>query len=353
MQTAVELRSVTRRLGGRDVLCDIDLQVQRGEFFALIGPSGSGKTTLLKMISGIDTPTQGSVWLGGRDVTADPPYRRPVHTVFQNYALFPHLDVFGNVAFPLRVAGVPRKEQRERVLRALGWVRMDTFAHRRIDNLSGGERQRVALARALVDEPECILLDEPLAALDPHLRGQTLEFLQELQARLGTTYLYVTHDRQEALRAAHRIGVLNHGRLEQVGAPEELYRHPRTAFVAGFAGPVSWLRGDLVSVDGQMLFQLKTGEHVRVARQAMALRRPMMLGVRPEDVRVSGEGFLAVRVEQRQFCGGSFLFRLRTSDGQTLDAEIPDESSVPGVGDEVFITWDPASGMLFDAPESQ
>lgn len=257
----VELRGVTKRLAGRLVLDDIRLAVEEGEFFALVGPSGSRKSTLLKMVSGIEPADSGEVWLRGKDVTSLPPYRRDVHTVFQSYALFPHLDAEGNVGFPLRVAGVAREERRRRVARALSWVQLDRFSKRRIEKLSGGERQRVAVARALVDEPACVLLDEPLAALDPHLRGSTLDLLEEIQSRLGVTYIYVTHDRQEALRAADRIAVLRDGRLEQVGTPMELYRYPESPFVASFLGPMNWFDGEICASDAQSV-TLRSGRRL-------------------------------------------------------------------------------------------
>jgi ABC-type Fe3+/spermidine/putrescine transport system ATPase subunit len=314
---AVQLVGLHKEYGGRVILDGIELSVARGEFFALLGPSGSGKSTLLKMVSGIETPDKGDVVLAGHVVTSVPPYRRPVHTVFQNYALFPHLNVAENVGFPLRVAGVSRAQRTERISRALSWVRMEGFAQQRVDRLSGGERQRVALARALVDDPEVVLLDEPLSALDPHLRGQTLELLQETQARLKATYLYVTHDREEALRAAHRIAVLNGGRLEQVGTPEELYHHPRTAFVAGFIGPINWLPASLVA---------------NAAPSAT-------VGVRPEHIRLGGDGPLEAKVVQRQFAGASVSLRLALADGTTLTAEFPGDLSAPAVGDTVRVGW--------------
>jgi ABC-type Fe3+/spermidine/putrescine transport system ATPase subunit len=330
---AVRLVGIHKELGGRAVLDGVDLAVARGEFFALLGPSGSGKSTLLKMVSGIETPDRGEVLLAGRAVTALPPYRRAVHTVFQNYALFPHLNVADNVAFPLRVAGVARAERDQRVRTALGWVRLDRFAGQRVDRLSGGERQRVALARALVDEPEVVLLDEPLSALDPHLRGQTLELLQETQARLRATYLYVTHDREEALRAAHRVGVLNNGRLEQVGTPEDLYHRPRTAFVAGFVGPINWLPTSLIS---DCRFQISDLTKGPVSR----------LGVRPEHVRLGGDGFLTAKVVQRQFAGASVSLRLAAAE-TTLTAELPGDGPLPAVGEEVCVGWAPERCHVF------
>jgi len=248
---AVALRGVSKSFGSRLVLDQIDLTVARGEVLAIVGPSGCGKTTLLKVISGIETVDRGIVLLCGRDCTALPPYRRPVHTVFQNYALFPHLDVAANIAFPLEAARVPRAKREKLVDQALCWVQLQSHARRNVESLSGGERQRVALARALVDSPECVLLDEPLSALDPHLRAQTLELLKDIQRRLRTTFIFITHDRDEALRLGHRVGVLNRGRLEQIGTPEQIYRQPRTPFVASFIGRINWIGARLVDAGGQ------------------------------------------------------------------------------------------------------
>ncbi len=346
---AVELLLVSRRFGERTILDGVSLGVGRGEFFALVGPSGSGKSTLLKMVSGLDVPDSGRVCLSGRDVTAVPPYRRPVHTVFQNYSLFPHLNVEDNVGFPLRVAGVPRNERRDRVRKALSWVQLETFAARRIAGLSGGERQRVAVARALVDEPECVLLDEPLSALDPHLRGQTLELLQEIQDRLQVTYLYVTHDREEALRAAHRLGVLHEGRLQQVGRPEEVYHQPANAFVASFIGPINWFAAEITSQDHQPAARLTSGHLVHLDGQKLPDGRDVLLGVRPEALRVGAESGLPVRVVQRQFAGASVSLGLEMDGGIRLIATVAADGPVPAVGATCRVGWPPRATHLFPA----
>lgn len=346
--SAVDLRGVSKSFGARKILSQVDLKIADGEFFALLGASGSGKSTLLKLVSGIEVPDEGTVWLRGRDITKLPPHRRPVHTVFQNYALFPHLDVAANVAFPLRVAGVPRSECQTRVRAALGWVHLEDFAARRIDALSGGERQRVALARALVDEPQCVLLDEPLSALDPHLRGKTLQFLQAVQSRLKVTYLYVTHDREEALGAAHRIGVLRLGQLEQVGTPEEIYHQPRTPYVASFIGPISWLQGERLIQDGNSVIRLPTGELVPVALES-PLTGTLKVGVRPEAVRLDPAGFLSGKVVHRRFAGATVSLGLRLTDGSEILAEVRAEGVAPTVGEQVRFGWDPAAAHLFPA----
>jgi ABC-type Fe3+/spermidine/putrescine transport system ATPase subunit len=346
---AVEFRTVRKRFGKRTVLDGVDLAIGRGEVFVLVGPSGGGKSTALKMVSGIDSPDAGAVWLNGRDVTALPPYRRAVHTVFQNYALFPHLNVSQNVAFPLSVKGVAAAECNRRVQEALGWVRMQKHSGRRIAMLSGGEKQRVALARALVNEPQCLLLDEPLSALDPHLRAATLELLQDIQSRLNVTYLYITHDREEALRIADRIGVLNRGRLEQVGSPEEIYQRPRTAFVASFFGRMNWLRGELQSSGGLSALRLASGEIVPLASAAPPSSSAVKLGVRPEDMRLGGVGLLEAQVIGRQFFGPSVLVRMVAKDGSPLVANVREPLPDVDVGSRVSVSWPAAAAHLYAA----
>ncbi|MDX1944765.1 MAG: ABC transporter ATP-binding protein [Pirellulaceae bacterium] len=343
---AVELRGIHKQYGTRPILDGIDLSIARGEVLVLVGPSGSGKSTLLKIVSGIETPDRGEVWLSGRESTSLPPYRRPVHTVFQNYALFPHLNVAANVAFPLTVAGVSAAEQQTRVATALGWVRMQNHAQRRIESLSGGERQRVALARALVNEPQCVLLDEPLSALDPHLRSATLDLLEEIQARLGVTYLYITHDRDEALRLGRRIGVLNHGRMEHLGPPEEIYRRPRTAFVASFLGKINWLAGEVL--DNGPARAVSLGGRAIPLNGQPAIAGPCKVGVRPEDVSLGADGWLAARVVSRQFAGESTLLRVARAGGTEVQVDQRGACEV-AVGDEVRLAWSTEAMHVFAA----
>jgi ABC-type Fe3+/spermidine/putrescine transport system ATPase subunit len=350
---AVELRQVSKRYGARVILDGINLSIARGEVLVLVGPSGSGKSTLLKIVSGIDTPDGGEVFLAGRECTLEPPHKRAVHTVFQNYALFPHLDVAGNVAFPLGVAGVPRGERQPLVARALEWVKMERHAARRVQSLSGGERQRVALARALVDSPACVLLDEPLSALDPHLRAETAELLEGIQSRLGTTFLFITHDREEALRLGHRIGVLNHGRLEQVGVPEEIYRQPRTAFVASFLGKINWLKGEL-SDSGSGRSLVVAGQAVPFASANGFAEGRVRIGVRPEDVRIGEHEGLSAVVTGRQFLGDSVVLQLKLSDGTLLVADQRGPEADGVVGTSLRVGWQPGAAHLFppDAEEA-
>ena len=232
----IALRAVTKRFGDVVAVDDLTLEVERGEFFALLGPSGSGKTTCLRMIAGFEAPTTGTVELAGRDVTRDAPFAREVNTVFQDYALFPHMTVEQNVGYGLRVRRVPKPERRSRVQEALETVRLGAYGDRRPSQLSGGQRQRVALARALVNRPKVLLLDEPLGALDRKLREEMQVELKLLQREVGITFVFVTHDQDEALTMSDRIAVFNNGRIEQVGSPEDIYDRPATAFVADFIG---------------------------------------------------------------------------------------------------------------------
>jgi putative spermidine/putrescine transport system ATP-binding protein len=241
---AVRLRGIRRTYGEVVAIAGLDLDIIDGEFFTLLGPSGSGKTTTLRVIAGFERPDRGTVELHGVDVTGTPPSERPVNTVFQDYALFPHMSVRENVEYGLRVKGVGRAERRQRAAEALEGVRLSEYGERKPGQLSGGQRQRVALARALVNRPKVLLLDEPLGALDLKLREEMQIFLKELQRELGITFVYVTHDQEEALTMSDRLAVFNDGRIEQIGAPAEVYEQPRTEFVAGFVGVSNMLERD-------------------------------------------------------------------------------------------------------------
>jgi putative spermidine/putrescine transport system ATP-binding protein len=243
-QPAVRLHGIVKRFGPVTAVDGVDLDIREGEFLTLLGPSGSGKTTVLRMIAGFELPTEGTVELGGVDVTGKPPFDRDVNTVFQDYALFPHLSVAENVGYGLMVRKVPRPERRERVRAALAQVRLEAFGERRPEQLSGGQRQRVALARALVNRPRVLLLDEPLGALDLKLRIQMQVELKAIQAEVGITFVFVTHDQEEALTMSDRIAVMRDGRIEQLGTPAEVYERPTTPFVAGFVGTSNLLEGE-------------------------------------------------------------------------------------------------------------
>ena len=244
-QHAVRLERVVKRFGAVEAVAGVDLEVVAGEFFSMLGPSGSGKTTCLRMIAGFEAPTEGRVFLAGADVTDLPPYERDVNTVFQDYALFPHMSVAENVGYGLLVKKVATDERRARVADALAMVRLEAFGDRRPSELSGGQRQRVALARALVNRPEVLLLDEPLGALDLKLRQAMQVELKQIQREVGLTFVYVTHDQEEALTMSDRLAVFNAGRIEQIGTPAEVYERPATGFVAGFVGVSNVLEGEI------------------------------------------------------------------------------------------------------------
>jgi putative spermidine/putrescine transport system ATP-binding protein len=240
----IRLRGLQKRYGDVAAVDGVDLDIARGEFFTMLGPSGSGKTTTLRLIAGFERPDAGSIELVGKDVSAMPPFDRPVNTVFQDYALFPHMTVQENVEYGLRVKRVPRAERRQRATEALGLVRLEGFGKRKPGQLSGGQRQRVALARSIVNRPQALLLDEPLGALDLKLRQELQIELKQIQQELGMTFIYVTHDQEEALTMSDRIAVFNEGRIEQIGPPAEMYEHPATAFVAGFIGTSNVIERD-------------------------------------------------------------------------------------------------------------
>ncbi|HET9315197.1 MAG TPA: ABC transporter ATP-binding protein [Vicinamibacteria bacterium] len=289
---AVSLRSVSRSYGTVAAARDVTLDVRPGEFLTLLGPSGCGKTTLLRLIAGFEEPDAGAILISGRDLTAVPAHRRPVNTVFQHYALFPHRTVAGNVAFGLETAGRSRGDIASRVARALEMVRLTGLGERRISQLSGGQRQRVALARAVVMEPEVLLLDEPLAALDLKLRKEMQVEVKNLQERLGTTFVFVTHDQDEALVMSDRIAVMSEGRVEQVGEPETIYERPRTRFVAEFLAVRNVLRARVAgrTLQGGVELRTDAGLELVAADDGGFGDGPLWIGFRPERVRLTPSG---------------------------------------------------------------
>jgi putative spermidine/putrescine transport system ATP-binding protein len=328
--SAVRLESVTKRFGTVTAVDDLDLEIRDGEFFSMLGPSGSGKTTVLRMIAGFEAPTSGKVFLGGDDVTKRAPFARNVNTVFQDYALFPHLDVLGNVEYGLAVKKVPRRERRQRAEEALESVRLGGYGARKPGQLSGGQRQRVALARALVNRPQVLLLDEPLGALDLKLRREMQIELKQLQRDVGITFVFVTHDQEEALTMSDRIAVFNDGRIEQVAAPAELYEAPASSFVAGFVGTSNLL----------------TGETARVV-----LGRSGMFSIRPEKIHLSGAdeatGLRARAtgvIEAVVYLGSVNHYVVRLDEGGTLtvlrqNLHGTSDQQVGTEGEKVTLAW--------------
>jgi putative spermidine/putrescine transport system ATP-binding protein len=320
-QAGIVLRGVTKRFGDTTVVRGVDLTIQQGEFFTMLGPSGSGKTTLLRLIAGFERLDGGSIWLDGSDVTNQPPYQRNVNTVFQDYALFPHYSVAQNVGYGLRVRRVSKVTTRERVERALAMVQMDAFADRAPRQLSGGQRQRVALARALVNEPTVLLLDEPLGALDLKLRQEMQGELKRLQRELGITFIYVTHDQEEALTMSDRLAVFRDGQIEQIGAPAEVYEHPATEFVAGFVG---------------------TSNVITTARGRCVLR-PEKIEMVSGDVSLTEPGVRGV-IGDVAYVGMVTRYRVTTASGESMTVVRQNRSSdgdesLLRRGDEVTLRW--------------
>jgi putrescine transport system ATP-binding protein len=330
----LRLQELSKRFGGHYAVDAVTLDLEPGEFFCLLGPSGCGKSTLLRMIAGFEAPTAGRIRLGEQDLTGLPPHRRPVNMMFQSYALFPHMSVAANIGYGLK--GLGRDAAAMRVADLLRLVRLDGFGSRRPDTLSGGQRQRVALARALAREPKVLLLDEPLGALDRGLREETQGELRSVQRRLGTAFVVVTHDPEEAMMLADRIGVMEAGRLVQVGPPAELYRRPASRFVAGLLGDVNLIAGRLgpVGLDGTRPVQTAYGTVHGVAGAPLADDAAVVVAIRPEDIVLGGPEGLPVVVADATFLGDRLRRTLRMRDGTTLRASgRPTEAGHP-VGSE-------------------
>ncbi|MBW3593563.1 MAG: ABC transporter ATP-binding protein [Actinobacteria bacterium] len=354
-ETDVRLERVTKRFADVVAVDDISLAVPRGAFFALLGPSGCGKTTTLRMIGGFEEPTAGTIYLGDRDVTGLPPYRRDVNTVFQAYALFPHLSIFDNVAFGLRRRGVKGGEVKRRVGEALELVALGDYGKRKPRQLSGGQQQRVALARALVNRPRLLLLDEPLGALDLKLRKQMQLELKRIQHEVGIAFVHVTHDQEEAMTMADTIAVMNEGRVEQLGTPTELYERPRTAFAAGFLGVSNLLPG---RTNGARSVRLDAGGEVHVAPEVLDGRSGRVAdGIRPEKIRIGGGDANALEgvVVERSYVGVSTQYVVETAAGVLT---VYSQNAEPGTGaaregDRVTLAWSPESTFVVDAPEEE
>src|SRR6187200_2964601 len=349
----VRLERVTKQFGDVAAVDDLSLDIEEGEFFSMLGPSGCGKTTTLRMIGGFEDPTYGTVYLGGRDVTDLPPYKRDVNTVFQSYALFPHLNVFENVAFGLRRRKVGKDEVGTRVKDALKLVDLVGFEERKPPQMSGGQQQRVALARALVNHPKVLLLDEPLGALDLKLRKQMQLELKRIQQEVGITFIYVTHDQEEAMTMSNRFAVMRQGRIEQLGAPEDVYENPATEFVAGFLGASNLLEGEMKETnDGEATVSLAAGPVVKVpsTRIHSDAGSALKVGVRPEKITITtgnrspnGDNSLEGTVTMATYIGVSHQYKVSTPDGTILTVYVQNlgDEQAPRQGEAVTLTWNP------------
>ena len=351
----VRLEHLTKKFKEVVAVDDISLEIEEGEFFSLLGPSGCGKTTTLRMIGGFEEPTSGTVYLGDQEVTRLPPYKRNVNTVFQSYALFPHLSVFENVAYGLKRQKVDKNEIKTRVDDILSLVDLAGYGERRESQLSGGQQQRVALARALVNKPGVLLLDEPLGALDLKLRKQMQLELKRIQNEVGITFVYVTHDQEEAMTMSDRIAVMNGGRFEQIGHPQDVYELPATGFVAGFLGASNLLAGEVERVDGPVAeVRLAAGATVALPVERLPVERgTLSVGVRPEKIEIRPNGVadadatsntIDATVMISTYTGVSTSYECRTADGSRVVVYVQNlgtDVESFGAGAHVRLKWDP------------
>lgn len=349
---AVELEAVTKRYGDVVAVDNVTLNITEGEFFSLLGPSGCGKTTTLRLIAGFEMPTSGSVRIRGQEMGETPPFKRPVNTVFQSYALFPHMTVAQNVAFGLEMKKVPRAEIKRRVAEALEMVRLPEMANRKPQQLSGGQRQRIALARALVNRPQVLLLDEPLGALDLKLRKAMQLELKALQEQVGITFVYVTHDQEEALTMSDRIAVINQGRVYQVGSPLEIYEQPTSRFVADFIGETNFLEGQVESVtDGQVVVMVDGAVRVNaVTARPVSPGQIVTVAIRPEKISLQQDRGACGQIEELVYIGTDTRYVVRLTDRTRLTVRMQNISARDAQqfhqGKTVGLLWDAESALV-------
>lgn len=351
---SVQIRGVVKRYGTSPAVAGIDLQVRSGEFLSLLGPSGCGKTTLLRMIAGFEEPDEGDILLAGSSVVGVPPNKRPVNTVFQAYALFPHMTVAENVAYGLRQKRTPKAEIAARVSEALELVQMSSFATRNPRMLSGGQQQRVALARAIINRPKVLLLDEPMSALDRKLREEMQLELKVLQRQLGITFIFVTHDQAEAMSMSDRIVVMLDGKIQQVGTAEEIYTNPATSFVAGFIGKQNFISGTL-GANGRV--ETQDGTFVCAGKSEAAAGAPVLAAIRAESIHVHTQeptiepNVVAGTMGVVSFLGDVIQYQITTGSGQELLARMtPTHGVLPAAGEKVWLSWAPEHAQIFPNP---
>ena len=353
----IRLTDVDKSFDDERVVKKLNLDVEEGEFLTMLGPSGCGKTTTLRMIAGFEVPTSGQIFLEGEDVDDKKPNERNVNTVFQNYALFPHMNVFDNIAFGLVEKKVKKDEIRSRVEEMIKLVQLDGMEKRMPAQMSGGQKQRVAIARALVNRPKVLLLDEPLGALDLKLRKQMQGELKALQRRLGITFIYVTHDQEEALTMSDRIAVMNRGRLEQVGTPEEVYNHPETKFVADFIGESNIIEGYIENMtDDSIEVTMESGKAI-IHETGYRMEEMVYLCIRPENLKISTEAKEGFRfrgqVKEHIFIGSTNKTMIEMPTGQMLKSVTPAEDELIPVGTAVNVFWNPGKAVVMRTKEEQ
>lgn len=357
-KTIVSIMNVEKMYGENHVVKNMNMNIAEGEFLTLLGPSGCGKTTTLRMISGFEMPTAGAIKVQGESVEKKEPYQRDVNTVFQNYALFPNMNIYDNVAYGLKVKKVPKKEIHERVMEALRMVQLEGFEKRRITQMSGGQKQRVAIARAIINRPKVLLLDEPLGALDLKLRKQMQIELKRLQKKLGITFIYVTHDQEEALTMSDRIAIINEGRIEQIDTPVEIYKHPKTKFVANFIGETNLLDAVVLEVNGDTAV---IGTEVGKAmvqldpKDKIAVNDGLAVSVRPEHMKFSKtpvDGFtIKGIVKENIFVGNLIKMMINLNDGTEIRVNRFDASDLSEPGELVYLYWDLPKGVVIKEKE--
>lgn len=357
-ETILNISDIHKSFDGTEVLKGIEFTAKKGEFITFLGPSGCGKTTMLRIIAGLEEPDCGSVYLGGSDVTALAPNKRNVNTVFQNYALFPHMNVAANIGYGLKVKGIGKDEIKRRVSQMLSLVQLSGFEKRMPSQLSGGQRQRVAIARAIINNPDILLLDEPLGALDLQLRRQMQTELKRLQKKLGITFIYITHDQEEAINMSDRIAVMRDGRLEQVGTPSEIYDYPKTSFVAEFVGMSNLFSGTVKSRTDETLCVEVEGVSIPVnamGTEHQAVREEnhteVTLSVRRENLMLSdvpSEHAIPVTVEENSYAGGMLRIALKLPSGGEAVATRQGIQSQLSHGDRAYLSWNRADAVLVD-----
>ena len=357
----VELQNVTKRFGDFVAVDNVSLEIKDGEFFSLLGPSGCGKTTCLRMIAGFELPTEGDIKIAGLAMGATPPYRRPVNTVFQNYALFPHMTVYENVAFGLEMKKVAKPEIKRRVTEVLEMVRLPQLADRRPRQLSGGQQQRIALARALVNRPQVLLLDEPLSALDLKLRKAMQFELKELQRQVGITFVFVTHDQEEAITMSDRIAVMNEGRIQQMGEPVEIYERPNNRFVADFIGETNFILGEVTEIQPDRTL-VALGQDLKMAGQSnedVKVGQQVTLAIRPEKIKleansrvVSDLSHIPALIEEAIYIGTDTRYTVRIADQQPVVIRVQNVgndvvSNRPFQrGEQVYLSWNTENALV-------
>ncbi|MFS0674151.1 ABC transporter ATP-binding protein [Ornithinibacillus sp. 179-J 7C1 HS] len=349
----VQLENVTKEFDNTNVVDDLNLDIKAGEFLTLLGPSGCGKTTTLRMIAGFEKPTSGKILLNGKQVDEMEPYKREVNTVFQSYSLFPHMSVFDNVAFGLKMKKVGKEEIKERVTKALKLVQLEEYGNRKPKQLSGGQQQRIAIARAIVNNPKVLLLDEPLGALDLKLRKQMQLELKHLQQTLNITFIYVTHDQEEALTMSDRIVVMNKGKIEQIGLPYEIYERPQTRFVADFIGQTNIMEGTVSDLNGEMATMAYADQSIEIPNTANVHKdEEISISVRPENLKLSstpieGSNNLKGTFKEKIYIGSVTKIVVSMPNGEELTVnESHDKIEELTNTNDVYVNWSPQNSVV-------